>query len=53
MKRGKNGKWYHKPGGLGIQPIAKEKVFADKWVSTTWAGTCTYRGKLVLFAKKF
>ena len=53
MKRGKNGKWYHKPGGLDIQPIAKEKVFADKWVSTTWAGTCTYCGKLVLFAKKF
>lgn len=53
MKRGKNGKWYHKPGGLAIQFIKKEKVFADKWVSTTWAGTCTYRGKLVLFAKKF
>ena len=53
MKRGKNGKWYHKPGGTSIQFIAKEKVFADKWVSTTWAGTCTYCGKLVLFAKKF
>lgn len=53
MKRGKNGKWYHKPGGLGIQFIKKEEVFADKWVSKTWAGTCTYCGKLVLFAKKF
>ena len=53
MKRGKNGKWYHKPGGTEIQFIAKEKVFADKWVSKTWAGTYTYRGKLVLFAKKF
>lgn len=53
MKRGKNGKWYHKIGSLDIQFIKKEKVFADKWVSKTWAGTCTYRGKLVLFAKKF
>ena len=53
MKRGKNGKWYHKPGGTGIQFIAKEKVFTYKWVSKTWAGTCIYRGKLVLFAKKF
>ena len=53
MKRGKNGKWYHKPGGTEIQFIAKEKVFADKWVSTTWAGTYIYCGKLILFAKKF
>lgn len=53
MKRGKNGKWYHKPGGTEIQFIAKEKVFADKWVSKTWAGTYIYCGKLVLFAKKF
>ena len=53
MKRGKNGKWYHKTGELDIQFITKEKVFADKWVATTWAGTCTYCGKLILFAKKF
>lgn len=53
MKRGKNGKWYHKPGGLDIQFIEKEKVFADKWVSQTWAETIVYCGKLVLFAKKF
>ena len=54
MKRGKNGKWYHKPGGADIQFIEKEKVFANEWVSTTWWGqTHPYRGKLVLFAKKF
>lgn len=53
MKRGKNGRWYHKQGCLDIQPIGKEKVFADEWVSTSWMGTCVYCGKLVLFAKKF
>lgn len=53
MKRGQNGRWYHKQGCLGIQSIGKEKVFADEWISTSWMGTCVYCGKLVLFAKKF
>ena len=53
MKRGKNGRWYHKPGSLWIQSIEKKQVFADEWVSSSWFGTCVYCGKLVLFAKKF
>ena len=52
MKSAKNGRWYHKAGGLGIESIKKEEVFGEEWV-TGWFFANYYRGELVLFAKKF
>ena len=53
MKRAKNGHWYHKRGGCRIQPIKKEKVFGEEWITKGWFCTNRYRGELVLLAKKF
>jgi hypothetical protein len=52
MKRAKNGRWYHKAGGLNIESIKKEEVFSEEW-KTGWFCKNLYRGELVLFAKKF
>ena len=49
MKRAKNGCWTHKMGQGDIQRIKKEQVFADVW----HASFGDYKGKIVLFAKKF
>ena len=48
MKRGKNGHWTHKLGGLRVERIKREKVFKDCWVFDD----ITYYGKTVFFAMK-
>lgn len=50
IKRAKNGCWYQKQGRCPkITRVPKEEVFANVWIS---GGFLTYKGQLVLFAKK-
>lgn len=49
MKRAKNGCWTHKMGQGYIERIKKEPVFSDAW----HAPFGDYKGKIILFAKKF
>ena len=49
MKRAKNGHWTHKMGQGNIERIKKEEVFAEIWQ----APFGDYKGKIILFAKKF
>lgn len=48
MKRGANGSWYHKPGGMRIRRIKKEKVFSQQWPHSSYP----YTGDYGLFRKK-
>ena len=52
MRRGDNGIWYHKCGGMDdIHTIKKEQVFAKEWVNP-YDSNCLYTSDIVLFAKK-
>lgn len=52
MRRGDNGIWYHKVGGMhDLNSVKKEQVFADKWINP-YDSNCEYTSELVLFAKK-